>query len=137
MNADTFIKGRLAAYCIDEAYHLGGVDNMFAVAFVLRNRMEAGWQGSDWMRVIEHAPTIAACSYGKAEGIDLRDSTLKQFLNAIDDVYSGNKPDNLTNGALFYAELHNLTNEWFRENVVRKPENHPRVATVGLTAFFR
>jgi hypothetical protein len=137
VNADTLIKGRMALYCIDEAYHLGGVDNMLAVAFVLRNRVAAGWQGGDWMAVLDQADEVAGKKREIARGVDLRDGSIRQFLSAVDDIYIGSKADDLTNEALFYAELHTLTNDWFRENVVRKPENHPRVATVGMTAFFR
>lgn len=136
MSGDTYIKGKIAAFCVDEAFEAGGADNMLAVAFVLRNRVAAGWHGGDWMKVLEHADTVRGNEKTFARDVDLRDGSIKAFLQQIDDIYSGAAEDELTAGALYYAELHKVADQGFLENVVRKPSSHPRVATVGLTAFF-
>lgn len=136
MTADNYIKGRLAAFCIDEGFAHGGLYNMVAVAHVLKNRVEAGWFGGDWMRVLEAAPSQRGTLRDIAREVDLRDGSIRLLFQAIDDIYSGTIEDNLTAGALFYADLHNLTNPEFKANVLQNPESHPRIATVGLTAFF-
>jgi hypothetical protein len=136
MNADTYIKGQIAAYCIREGFDQGGVDNMLAIAFVLRNRVAAGWFGGDWMAVLETADNCRGTEKSLARGLNLREGSIKQFLQQVDDIYSGAAADELTEGALFYAELHHITRPEFVEDIVRNPESHPRVATVGLVAFF-
>jgi len=135
LNADTFIKGRLAEFCIREGIDAGGVDKMTAIAHVLRNRVDAGWHGGDWMRVLETAAEARGTEPPPLPYLNLRDSSVKLFMQRIDDIYHGAAEDE-TNGALFYADLHNLTNDWFLENVARDPAHHAHVATIGLTTFF-
>ena len=136
MNADNYIKGRLATFCIEECSKTGNVDNMLAVAFVLRNRVDAGWHGGDWLSVIEDAPKQRGNFPPPLVGLSLRDYHIKEFLRQIDDVYTGEAEDELTQGALYYAVLHTLTDEWFISNIVRNPNSHPRIAQVHLTSFF-
>lgn len=136
MNADNYIKGQIAAYCIQEGHGAGGADKMIAIAHVLRNRVAAGWQGGDWMAVLENAAQNRAKVPPPLAGLDLRNGSVKAFLQAVDDIYAGAEEDELTGGALYYADLHDITNSWFLENIARDPINHPRTATVGLTAFF-
>lgn len=135
MTAEQFIKAELAALAHREAAHHGGIDNMLAVAFVMRNRKIAGWQGGNWMDIITSAELTAGTAYQRTAP-DLRDLTFRTFLQQIDDVFSGFTPDKYTEGALFYAELNNPT-EWFTKNVLTDLYNHPRVAQVGPVTFFR
>lgn len=136
MTPELFIKAQLASMAHREAYHLGGINNMLAVAFVLRNRQRASWHGGNWMSVIQLADSHSAV-INPQTAIDLRDSNFKTFLQQIDDVYSGLAPDRMTEGALFYCELHRVESGWFRDNIVRDPENHPRCANVGQMTFFK
>lgn len=135
MNADTFIKGQIANFCIHEAIDAGGSDNVAAIAFVLRNRVDAGWHGGDWMHILETAPGMRGTEPPPLEHLNLRDSTVKLFLQRIDDIYHGTEDDE-THGAVFYGQLHNITNPWFLANIARDPANHPRLANIGLTTFF-
>lgn len=136
MTAEQFIKAHLAAFAHREAAHHGGIDNMLAVAFVIRNRQRAGWQGGNWMMILHSAPEAAGTIY-QPSAPDLRDINFKMLLQQIDDVYSGMAIDKMTEGAKFYCELNKCHNDWFRDSIVRDPEHHPRVATVGNVSFFR
>lgn len=136
MTAEQFIKAQLAALAHREAAHLGGIDNMAAVVFVMRNRQRAGWFGGDWMAIIQNTAAASAVIYPESAP-NLRDVNFRLLLQMIDDIYSGMAPDRMTMGALYYCELNRVENAWFRDNVVRDPENHPRVANVGQVAFFK
>jgi hypothetical protein len=135
MTAEQFIKAQLAALAHREGAHHGGIDNMLAVAFVMRNRRLAGWQGGDWMNIISCHEQSAGTIYEKSAP-DIRDLTFRTFLQQVDDIFSGFTPDKMTEGALFYAELNNVT-PWFRANVLSNLEMHPRVAQVGPVTLFR
>jgi hypothetical protein len=136
VNADTYIKGQLAAFCIEERWQNGDVMDMTAIAFVIRNRVNAGWHGGDWVRVLERSAELRGTVAAKPRGLDLQLYSIRKFLGAIDDIYDGSAEDDLTNEAFYYCELHQLTNLWLRDKIVRDPTNHPRVATVGTTALF-
>lgn len=136
LTPETFIKAELAAFAQREAAHHGGIDNMLAVAFVVRNRVRASWFGGNWMEIIEGHEGVAGKNYPRT-AVNLRDIHFRMFLQQIDDLYLGLTPDKMTEGALYYCELNHCDNEWFLENIVRKPEEHPRVATVGNVSFFK
>ena len=72
---------------------------------------------------------------------DPRDGSFRELLRRIDEIYHGTADDSSVNNeqgqkSLYYAELHNVTSEWFRENILSDPESHPRLATVGQMTFF-
>lgn len=136
MTNESFIKAQLAALAHREAAHLGGIDNMLAVAFVIRNRQRAGWRGGNWLELIQHAHEAAGTIYPPSVP-DLRDIHFKLVLQQVDDIYSGLAVDKYTEGALYYAELNRIDNAEFLEQIVRDAEHHPRVATVASVSFFK
>lgn len=134
MTLESFLKGQIAAHAIHEGFRHGGVENMIAVAQVLRNRYTSGWQGGDWMRILEAAEGHAGTLYPR-EAARIRDTQIRLFLQRLDDVFTGNEEDH-TNGALFYCELHNLNGTWFKANVLAHKEDHRQVAKIGPVTFF-
>lgn len=134
MTPENFIKAQIAAFAHREAAHHGGIDNMLAVAFVIRNRQRAAWQGGNWMSILHHAPTVSGTIY-QPSAPDLRELNFRMLLAKVDDIYSGMELDKMTEGALFYCELNKAEN-WFRDTIVQNP-NHSRVATVGNVSFFK
>ena len=114
---------------------------MLAVAQVLANRVSAGWQGGDWLRVIQSAGEFRGTIYTEQPRPDPRDGSFRDLLRRVDDVYYGTADDSNVNNeqgqkSLYYAELHNLNCDWFQENILTDPESHPRLATVGQMTFF-
>lgn len=109
---------------------------MLAVLFVIRNRYRAGWQGGNWLALVQNADSISACIYPPSKP-DLSNLDFRKALATVDDIYSGFAADLLTEGALYYGELNKIENPWFLEKICRDLENHPMVATVGNVSFFK
>lgn len=142
MTYENFIKARLVDFAVEEAFISGGVEAMLAVAQVLKNRVDAGWQGGDWRRVIRTAPNYRGTiqpGYVETE-VDPRDGNFRELMSRIDDVYHGTADDTNVNNdsgkSLYYAELHNINRPWFREHILEDLESHPRLASVGQLTFF-
>lgn len=141
MTFEAYVKSRLMDFVIEEAYSSGGVEPMLAVAQVLANRVKAGWQGGDWLRVIDSAPdyrgTLQPKNYSP---LDPRDGSFRELMRRVDDVYHGTADDaNVNNDSgksLYYAELHNINRDWFQEHILSDLESHPRLAVVGQLTFF-
>jgi hypothetical protein len=140
MNYESYIKARLVDFALTEAYASGGVEPMLAVAQVIANRVNAGWQGGDWLRVIHGAGEYRGTLQPVNQIIDPREGNFRELLRRIDDVYHGIADDGNVNNesgkSLYYAELHNINREWFLEHIARDTEAHPRIATVGQMTFF-
>jgi len=147
MTPQDVIRVELAMLAWREGFRHGGIKNMLAVAFVVRNRVNAGWLAGDWLKIIsshdeyssmvmmhpEHYRTEA--NIGNIPNFHHR--TVRDLLVEVDFIFDGTKNDDLTEGALYYGELNSIQNPWFLENIARKPEDHPRVATIGPVSFFR
>jgi hypothetical protein len=141
MTYESYIKARLMDYVIVDAYASGGVEPMLAVAQVLKNRANAGWSGGDWIRIIESAPEYRGTVQPDMHThLDPRDGSFRELMRRIDDVYYGTAEDSNVNTStgksLYYAELHNINREWFRERILSDLETHPRIAVVGQLTFF-
>lgn len=144
MTFENFIKGKLVSFVIEEGYRYGGIDTMLAIAQVIRNRVEAGWSGGDWLRVIQTAPEYAGTVHPPQPFIEPRDLMFRRLLAEIDNVYYGTGDDSAVNVeaengmavSLYYCELHNLNRDWFRQNVTANLEEHPRIAQVSQLTFF-
>lgn len=139
MTYENYLKARLVDFIVSEAYNSGGVEPMLAVAQVLANRVSAGWQGGDWLRVIQTAPDYCG-TIQVWNGFDPKDGNFRELIRRVDDVYHGIADDSNVNNdsgkSLYYAELHNVNREWFTDHILMDGENHPRLATVGQLTFF-
>ncbi len=140
MTYENYIKGQLVRFCVNEAYHEGSASTVLAIAQVLKNRVDAGWHGGEWLKVIESAPEYVGTVQKCNPTIDPRDVLFRKILLGIDDIYYGIADDGDVNNddykSLYYAELHNVTRAWFKENVLNDLESHPRIARVGQFDFF-
>jgi hypothetical protein len=133
LTIDTYIRAQMARFAIEEGGRHGGVNNMLAVAQVLRNRVFAGW--GDWLEVVQRAPEKRATIYPPHMS-ELRSGNVRVLLNKIDDVYTKADAEDLTAGALFYVEPGFPVAEWFKTEVLDRPDEHRRTAHVGPVWFF-
>jgi hypothetical protein len=138
MTLDTYIRAQMARFAIEEGARHGGVNNMLAIVHVLRNRVFAGW--GDWLEVAETAAEKRATIYPPlataARMSQIRSGNVRALLNRIDEVYTRADLSDLTGGALFYFEPGFPLAEWFKEQVIGRPEDHPRSAHIGQVWFF-
>ena len=143
MTYENYIKAKLVDAACNAAYHYGDIESVMAVAQVVANRVNAGWFGGDWIQVIADLEKSAG-TQPEPPTIQPRELHFRRILSQIDDIYYGTADDSMVNTesengiipALYYAELHNITNRWFRDNITSDLENHPRIATVGQLTFF-
>lgn len=131
-----FIKSQMILFAWREAAHYGGINNMLAVLYVLRNRVKAGWNGSDYLDVIAAAQQSSAHKIESISVPDVRDPNFRRLLSLIDGIHAGTSNDEMTDGALFYADFTNVSED-FKERIIEHPQEHPRVAQVGPVHLFR
>jgi len=117
-----------------------GVNAMLSVVFVMRTRAKQGWHhGSIYNNVVARNQISSMTVVGDQntdEYPDIRDPNFQTLLFKIEDIYN-DCPDQLTNGASYYANLTIATSPWFQKNIVEDQVNHPRVAQLGQTTFFK
>jgi hypothetical protein len=134
---ETYIRAQLVRFSAEQGARYGGVNNMLAVAFALRNRVFAGWGG--WLDVIERAPgRLANPDMQRPELIStLRSGTGRVLLARVDEIYSRTDAEDLTGGGLFWVDPQQPIAPWFKKEVIERPAEHPRVAHVGPVWFFQ
>lgn len=136
MTLDTYIKAQLARFAIEEGSRHGGINNMLAVAHVLRNRVFSGW--GDWIEVVNGAHARRATVYPYTTP-NIRFGFPRHLLGRIDDIYSRVDTEDLTGGALFYVDpsAQLPIPDWFSREVLGNPDEHPRSAHIGPVWFFK
>lgn len=147
-----FIKAQVALFCWREASQYGGDQCMTAVAFALRNRVEAGWGGgtNDWLGVLSLA---SKTSFRLEQPLrdqypDERDPAWRKFFARIDTIVDGTAPDTYTSvekmwgpagskvTGLYWYAMNEIDNPWFTEYIIQKPDQHQKMATVGPMLFY-
>ena len=133
-----------------------GVSGAKACAFGFRNRVRAGWFGGNWAEVLSHHKDVAATTENLPDTIpDPRQPDFRIFLQDISDIFSGRAEDTITIAqdsmanymkignlsvaappTLYFCRLNEITNPFFLNEIVRKPDSHKRIATVGTLTFF-
>jgi len=134
LTIDTYIRAQVARFAIEDGARHGGIQNMLAIAHVLRNRVFAGW--GDWVEVMQRAPEKRATIYPPYTP-DMRGSSIRVFLSRLDEIYTATTSEDFTGGALFYVDPGLPMADWFREQVMNHPEQHPRCSHVGPVWFFK
>lgn len=145
MTSETYVRAQLATLAWREGYQDGGINNSLAVAFVIKNRVRAGW--GDWLDLIQRHAIWSSRNADELDTTshpDAREPNFQLLLQQIDGVFDGSMPDKLTvapklgdsRPGLYYGKLNNISREWFLENIVRNPESHPRTSQVGEVIFF-
>jgi hypothetical protein len=144
MNMSAFERAQVAAFAYKAARHTGSLDCMKAVCYVLRNRVRAGWGDVTWLGVMEGHHKVAGNEDDfwptMAAKLDVQDRLLQMLVRDVDDIYTGISEDDtkrVVQDALFYQFIDRPGTEWFKENIVRQSETHPRIAQVGPIALFR
>jgi hypothetical protein len=125
----------MARFAIEQGARYGGVNNMLAIALVLRNRVFKGW--GDWLEVVSTAAAKCANEAEATEPANLRSGNVRVLLNRIDEVYTRAEAEDITGGALFYVDPARPVLPWFRAEVLDKAEEHARVAHIGPVWFYK
>jgi hypothetical protein len=139
MTYENYIKASLTTFAAKEGLRYGSTDCPLAIAQAIANRIAQGWQGGDWLKVIEDADRVRGTVYKEPYEIEYRGHAFRQLLTAIEDVYHGVAESNINvdgTPGLYYCELHNVTSPWFYKNIIERPDDHPRIAKVGELTFF-
>ena len=121
--------------------HLQG---MVACGLVVRNRKIAGWSGGDWLEIIRNHDKYSANPTDALRHLKFgdpnRDDVFRRCLAKAEQIYNGNERDITADpegkGSLWYGRLDQCS-DWFKENIVRNPQDHPMIATIGIQKFFR
>jgi hypothetical protein len=122
----------LTAWRYGKAYSTPG---MVMIAQCIANRHRAG-QGT-FFQVIERIPKYAATLEIPAEEYPSAwDRDFLRLLPEIDAVVDGTGKDT-TNGALYWADINNVTNEWFLTHIARNPERNRCADCAGTLVFWR
>lgn len=112
-----------------------GIDPALGIANCLKNRIEAGWFGGDWIELFQNLANSSANSASLARQYpDFRDlAIVKQYMPKIEQIFQGSGQD-LTFGAKYWCKLSTASAN-FVETVVRSA-NHKRTAQIGDFSFY-
>lgn len=116
---------------------------MKVCGLIVRNRMLAGWEDGQWLRLIEKHD-FWNFDDKPARVLKLGDphnnQLFRRCLATAQTIYDGKERDITADwegkGALWYCRLNECSPE-FAEKIVRQMKDHPMVATIGRQSCFR
>jgi len=133
MTPDAYVRAMMVRFAVEEGQKYGGTNNMLAILHVIRNRVMAGW--GDWLDVVEAAP-LKRGNISPPAAPNMRLGDVRIVLNRVDEIYQKTDTVDLTGGALFYVDPGQPMNDWFRREVIEKPDAHRRTAHIGPVWFY-
>jgi len=114
-----------------------GPDGMRATAHVVANRVRAHW--GDYSKVIATKNQFSSMTVlGDSQTVLWPVRPNSMFEAAMDiawKVYDETDID-ITHNALYYANLDTITSQWFKEQILDKPDEHPITAKLGNHTFY-
>lgn len=139
MNIEQFQRAQLVAFAYQQAGSTGSINCMRAICFVMANRVKAGWDDGGWMDVIQNAEAFSAHEMS-LNPVSLRSPAFQGLLREIDSIWYGDRVDDETSKVvgkcLFWSVLGWPVRDWFRDNIIRCPEGHPRKGQVGTIMLY-
>lgn len=120
-----------------------GETGMLAVAWIIMNRMKSGKFGGSISEVVTQANQFSSMTI-RGDNMTVVWPWRQETINATawitaqrvcNDLLNGVTTDT-TGGALYYANLVNLTSRWFLENIAQNSQ-HPMTVKIGAHTFYR
>lgn len=143
MREDQYVISKLIDYLWYHCSHQDAWQGLESVAFVLRNRVNAGW--GNWRTVIAAALQYAGNFPTLNQPPSINDALWRKLLTDVDAIYNNTAPDNVTKAitlegkslpALYYCNLSEPIRVWFKENILDKKEAHKPMGKVGRLTLF-
>ena len=129
------------------------------IAHVIRNRVDSGWLSSDWLKIMNEIPVHSAENIAEMDWMTLPDVSDKDFQwihSEVTRLYQDRMyPDTITVSAdttwashranttrpgrpkgLYYCCLQRPIRQWFLDNIIHRPLDHPRTAESGTITFY-
>lgn len=141
LKSEFFIQAQLVsmAWRFANAYGGGPIIPQMIMS-VFGNRFRAG-QGS-WLEVLERVPKyMAESELPELKYPSIWEPAFVKTLHSVDGVFEGSAQD-LSKGALYFADLNNVQRPWFKEHIIDAVDfstglrRHPQVANMNSLSFF-
>ena len=144
MTLNDLQRAALVLFAAREAGTDGSLDQMRTVAHVMVQRVAAGW-AENLLDTIESAEAAAAHLGAGYTRLGLNDRRVQMLAREVDEIVYGQsgseigrlcgRQDKECGPILYWAFLGRPMREWFKENVVRRPQEHRQRAQVGSTMY--
>lgn len=131
---DDFLKSLLALTAWQHGREYGGYLPTCMIMGCIANRVRLGW--GSWMEMIERVPAYSAIMNMPTGYPSIWDVNFVRILNEVEGIYGGSAND-MSKGALYWADLRHIENPWFKEKILGNLEQHPRIADCNSLVLFR
>ena len=140
MTLNDLQRAAVALFAAREAGPEGSLDQMRAICHIIRNRVQAGWC-EGYLDAVEMDYTVNADPQGMKGVLSLKDRNLAQLAKEIDEIFYGQdesetaricgRQDKERGPVLYWCFIDRPVTDWFKENIVRRPEEHRQRAQIG------
>ena len=139
MTLNDIQRAAVVLFAAREAGSEGSLDQMRAVCHVIRNRVQAQWH-EDYLAAVE-----AADQPRNVTTLRLNDRKLGMLAKEIDAIFYGSddgeiarlcgRQDKERGPLLYWYFIDRTVTDWFRRNIIAKPQEHRQRAQVGNNMY--
>ena len=114
-------------------YGFGGHMGAEIIASCLCNRQKRGW--GTHLEIIERIPLYAAEHEVPVGYPPLWEPAFMKLLHSIEGIYDTTL--DTAKGGLYWADLRKIETEFFKEKILKNPDEHPRIVDMNGFSVFR
>lgn len=134
LRPDDFLRGQFVLEGWRQGLEYGGHLAAVMVISCLMNRVRFGW--GTHLQVLQNIPNLSAVNEQPNRNIwpQIWEPNFVRLLHEIDGQFEGSIKD-LSNGAIYWADLRRIERPWFSEKVIHNPD-YTRVADMNSLVFW-
>jgi hypothetical protein len=99
----------------------------------LANRVRLGW--GTWLDVLDRIPQFSAQKEQPTGTPSIWEPGFVRLLHEVEPIYDGSAE--YAKGGTYWADLRRIETDFFRQNILAKADQHPRVCEMNSLAIFR
>lgn len=133
LRQDDFQKSQLVLTGWRHGKEYGGHLAACMIMSCLANRVRLGW--GNWLEVLDRIPLYAAQKEMPTGTPEIWEPNFVRLLHEVEGIYDGS--NDYSKGALYWCDTRRIETDFFKDKIVARREEHPRVCDMNTLTLFR
>lgn len=133
LRQDDFQKGQLVLHGWRWGKEYGGHLASCMIMSCLANRVRVGW--GNWLEVLDRIPTYSAQIEMPTGTPPIWEPGFVRLLHEVEGIYDGS--NDYSKGALYWCDTRRVETDFFKDKILGRQEDHPRIGEMNTLMLFR
>lgn len=133
LRQDDFQKGQLVLHGWRWGKEYGGHLASCMIMSCLANRVRLGW--GNWLEVLDRIPTFSALTEMPTGTPPIWEPGFVRLLHEVEGIYDGS--NDYSKGALYWCDTRHIETDFFKDKILGRSEDHPRIGEMNTLMLFK